>query len=533
MTLTDALTVRGNRRRVAQLVLVTVTVLLSVAVVGAVAGAGAATSPGEPGPIAPPGADPDGRTTVEDEYTPEPHSATPTATPSRTATATSDSQSTPEETPTATGGSPPTSGSGNGGGMLGVDIDLRGFFEWAIGWIADGLTGIVDTVLSSLLGPIVGTPAPTSDNGWFVFGTPADQPWAGLYDEVYVRFVVPLTGATVVTALAYVGIRAGGTRRGETRRLLGRLSVAFIAMLFWFPLASGALQLFDAIGVVIATGGESSTAAIVNDLGDALKVGGSGVVLLLVVYAVETTLVLLAAVAYAVRWLALIVLTLTMPLLAAMWALDTWPLSPLASIARRAATIYPGLLVAGLPAAFLVRIAVVADFDFGFGGAFGVLASAALIPTAAAASAATVLWSSRQVERAATRSARASEAAARNAPDAARASRHGTGETLRGARNVHRGFTQRSAIDADGEETLWSGDSTAHRIGRRGRNAAVRSNNGLERGKQRLGEYRTARDSPEESLGAEVRSDIERAGSYARGGLGRAVRETKEKISRW
>ena len=516
------------------LVVIAVSVATALAVLGGVGVGGA--SPSGSGSLAPPEPNLSDGTHGVEETTPNltPTEASPPSGESDVGFQQPESGSTPtvtEDTPTTTPESPPSTAADDNGGV--VDIDLRGFFQWALGWLADGLLALVNDLLASLLEPIIGTPAPTSDEGWFVFETPANQPWAGLYEQVYLRFVLPLSAATVFLSVAYVGLRAGSVRIARTRRLLGRIGIATVSLFLWFPLASGALQLFDAVGVVIATGGSSSTGALARGLSDALKLGGGGAVLVLVVYAVETALVLLAAVAYAVRWFALIVLTLTMPLLAAAWALDTWPLSPLAAVARRAATVFPGLLVAGLPAAFLLRIAVVAEFDFGFGGLFGVLASAALLPTAVAASAAAVLWSHRRIDRVANRSARTAETTARKTPAATRAARRGTGETVRGARNVHRGLIQQPAIGPDGEEALWSGDSMAHRVGRRGRRAAAGSRERLKRGTHRLGEYRSAHAEPDGSVSAELRRDTIRAGSYARDGLAGAVRETKRKISRW
>lgn len=490
-------------------------------------------TPGETTPFSPPG------TSVPPERT-----ATATHTDSETTpTRDSDGAKSGAQSPTSTSengsggaasrGPTPNSGESNSGGGPVLDIDLQGFLKWALDWIAEGLLALVNGVLSAVLKPIVGTPAPTSEESWFVFGTPDNQPWSGLYEQVYLRFVLPLAAGTIFISLAYIGIRAGGTTARRTRQLLGRVALATLAVFFWFPVASGALQLADAVGVVIATGGPSSTGSLIQNFGDALKVGGGGAVLLLVIYAVETTLIVIAAVAYAIRWLALIVLTLTMPLLAAVWAVDIWPLTSLASIARRAAEVYPGLLIAGLPAAFLLRIAVVAEFRFGFGGLFAVLASAALIPAATAASAATVIWSNRRMRAITSQSARASQSAAQNAPEAARRTRTGAGETVRGARNVHRGITQRPAVTKEGEEAIWSGDSTAHRVGRRGRNAAARSGAEMERGKRKLGEYREARAADDRELSDELRSDLRHAGAQTRASIGDAARRTKEKISRW
>jgi len=556
----DALSRNEARRRTLRLALIVVCVAVALTALGT-SSAALGPHPEDAGPIAPPGPSQGGtgpgmggETGTGAETGTGTETGTTGATgessspsPQDTSTPHSESESSNQDTGTGAArsdadGSTPSEGgrsnatsppvpSSDGGGV--VDIDLRGFFEWALGQLADGLVELISGLLSTLLKPIVGTPAPTTDDGWFVFGTPANQPWTALYEQVYLRFVVPLSAASIFLAFAYVGVRTGGTPKTTTRRLLGRIGIATAALFLWFPLASGALQLFDAIGVVIATGGDSSTGALVENLDDALTIGSGGAVLVLVVYAIESTLVLLAAVAYAVRWLGLIVLTLTMPLLAAAWALDTWPLTPLAAIARRTAAMYPGLLIAGLPAAFLLRIAVAAEFNFGFGGLFGVLASAALLPAAMAASAATVLWSHRRIDRLSNRSARSAESVAQNSPAAARAAKRHTGDTVRGARNVHRGLTQRPAINADGDEELWSGDSTAHRVGRRGRTAATHSSEQVTRGKHRLSEYRTAHADPDGSVGSELRRDAARAGSYARDGITGAVRETRRKISRW
>ena len=376
--------------------------------------------------------------------------------------------------------------------------ELENFLKSVGTRIQDAILDLINEILTVVLRPIVGTPGPRPRTGWIAFSTPDNPPWPSLYDQVYLRFVVPLSIGLLFLALAYVGLRAGSLSEYQRRRLLRRILVALGAAFFWFPIASAGTQFFDALGMTIATGG-GGTGALVDDLRDALIVASGGLILALIIYAIESALILLAVLVFAARWLAIIVLTLVMPLLATLWAFEVWPLSQFAGVAQRVAALYPGLLAAGLPGAFLLRIALEADFDFGLGGILAILVAALLIPVAALAAVLTVTWSSSTIRRTARTAAFTGMAATRTVPRTPRttSTRLRTGAATRGARNVQRGFTGKwGPVRADGTLSVTPGGSPAYALGARAgqttRGIRQGTTRGVAAGTRTVGRYRSA-----------------------------------------
>lgn len=394
--------------------------------------------------------------------------------------------------------------------------ELENFFEWLGTRIHDAILDLINEILTVVLRPIVGTPGPRPRTGWVAFGTPDNPPWPSLYDQVYLRFVVPLSVGLLFLALAYVGLRAGSLSEYQRRRLLRRILIALGAAFFWFPVASAGTQFFDALGMTVATGG-GGTGALVSDLRDALVVASGGLILALIIYLVESVLTLLAVLVFVARWLAIIVLTLIMPLLATLWAFEVWPLSQFAGVAQRVAALYPGLLAAGLPGAFLLRIALEADFDFGLGGILAILVAALLIPVAALAAVLTVTWSSSSIRRTARTAAFTGMAASRAMPrtTSATSTRLRGGAATRGARNVQRGFTGKwGPVRPNGTLSVTPDGSHAYALGARAgqttRGIRQGTTRGVTAGSRTVGRYRATVRDPDQRLTTVVRRDASR-----------------------
>jgi len=196
--------------------------------------------------------------------------------------------------------------------------------------------------------------------------------------------------------------------------------------------------------------------------GSLIESGVGGLFVVLAMALVSNFLLIVAALVYGLRWLGILVLTPLMPLLGVFWALDVWPLSPASEIARRAAGIYPGLVLAGLPAAVLFRIGWQMNLTASADGLFSLFLGLVLIPAACLASIMTVYWSACGSDNC---SAGERAKRIRWLPPQQRNQAHG--KSVRGARNVHRGYAQNKAgpVTKSGQSQLGSGDSNAYTLG--------------------------------------------------------------------
>jgi hypothetical protein len=380
--------------------------------------------------------------------------------------------------------------------------------------IKEALLGFANDIFEALLNPIVGVPAPESNSRYIVVGTPDNAPWQSLYADFYLQYILPLTIMLLIVGLAYIGLRSGSISPYRRKRLLRRIGLVFMGSFVWFPLVSIPLQFVNAIGLTLAP---------INDMsagfGSLVESAVGGLFVVLAMALVSNFLLIVAGIVYALRWLGILVLTPLMPLLGVFWALDVWPLSPASEIARRAAGIYPGLVLAGLPAAVLFRIGWQMDLTASASGIFSLFLGLVLIPAACIASIMTVYWSAPAVQTIARRGATHTNPAA-----AASAVKTGTGKTVRGARNVHRGYAQNShgPVTKSGQTQLGSGDSNAYTLG-----ASTQSAKGHAR------RYNNLRQSKTGRMRDKAKVDASHATQAAKARSKQAFRNTKEKVSRW
>jgi len=382
--------------------------------------------------------------------------------------------------------------------------------------IKDGLLGLAEDIFQALLQPIVGVPAPESNSRYIVVGAPSNDPWQSIYQNFYLPYVLPLTVMLLVISLAFIGFRAGSISEYRRKRLLRRIGIVFMGSFVWFPLISIPLQFVNSIGMTLAPIEQMS-----SGFGGIAKAGLGGLIAVLVMVFVENLLLLVAAVVYGLRWLGVIVLTPPMPLLGVLWAVDVWPVNSLSNIARRGASIYPGLIIAGIPAAVLFRLGWQTDPASGLSELFALVLGLSLIPAACIASILTVYWSAPTLQRIAHSGAGAT---AKGAPRAKNAAKKGTGKSVRGARNVHRGYAQngRGPVTKSGQTQLGSGDSKAYKLG-----SSAQST------KDHAGRYNNLRKSSTGRMRDKVKEDASQATRATKARSKQAFRSTKNKVSRW
>ncbi|TMT80240.1 hypothetical protein E2L06_18475 [Haloterrigena sp. H1] len=395
--------------------------------------------------------------------------------------------------------------------------EVKGAIEDVVEDMTEMLLGLMNTIYEGILSPIVGVPAPTSDSGYMVIGTPDNEPWASIYQDVYLKYVMPLTIMILIVAFAFIGLRAGSISEYRRKRLLRRLGLVFMATFVWFPLASIPLQFIDAVGMTIAPI-DDMTANFEGLIKGAL--GGIFAILAMVV--LSNVALVVAGFIVAFREIGILVLTPVMPLLGVLWALEIWPFTPASNMARRVAGIYPGLVLAGLPAAVLFRIGWAIDLNTTFEGIYSVFVGLALIPAAIIAMVMTVYWSSPAMRTIAQKGATATNPAAAKA-GAAKAKRT-SGKAVRGARNVHRGYADNriGSVTKSGQTTLGTGDSKAYKLG-----SSARST------KEHAGRYNNLRKSRTGRMRDKAADDARNATQKASTRAKRGLKNTKEKVSRW
>lgn len=380
--------------------------------------------------------------------------------------------------------------------------------------IKEALLGFANDIFEALLNPIVGVPAPKSNSRYIVVGSPDNAPWQSLYADFYLQYILPLTIMLLVVGLAYIGLRSGSISNYRRKRLLRRIGLVFMGSFVWFPLVSIPLQFVNAVGLTLAP---------INDMsagfGSLVESAVGGLFVVLAMAIISNFLLIVAGLVYGLRWLGILVLTPLMPLLGVFWALDVWPLSPASEIARRAAGIYPGLVLAGLPAAVLFRIGWQMDLTASASGIFSLFLGLVLIPAACIASIMTVYWSAPAIQTIARRGATHTNPAA-----VASGAKKGTGKSVRGARNVHRGYAQNGhgPVTKSGQTQLGSGDSNAYKLGSSAQSA-----------KGHAGRYNNLRQSKTGRMRDKAKEDASRASQAAKARSKQAFRNTKEKVSRW
>jgi len=192
-----------------------------------------------------------------------------------------------------------------------------------------------------------------------------------------------------------------------------------------------------------------------------------------------------------------------------------WPLSPASEIARRAAGIYPGLVLAGLPAAVLFRIGWQMNLTASADGLFSLFLGLVLIPAACLASIMTVYWSAPAVQTI------ARQGSAQNESGGCRLSseiRHG--KICSWCPERASGYAQNKAgpVTKSGQSQLGSGDSNAYTLGSSAQSA-----------KGHAGRYNNLRQSKTGRMRDKAKEDARRTSQAAKARSKQAFKNTKRR----
>jgi len=237
-------------------------------------------------------------------------------------------------------------------------------------------------LMKAMLIPVIGLPVMDGESTqWFVFSAASNQPWNALVGQgdgtlgvmpaqvgMYWEVVVPLSLMVLIIATAFVSIRAGTMSRVAVQKQFRRIGVGFLTCFFWLPIASLALRFFHEITLFIAVPGDPSgqvvglVSLVSSSIVTLLTIGVGGVALAIFAGPVIAIILLVAVLAaltvVVMRWVLVVMITVSMPLVIAFWAVNAWPLNHFSRLASKVTSVYVGLLVSGLPSAVLIRILI-------------------------------------------------------------------------------------------------------------------------------------------------------------------------------
>lgn len=274
---------------------------------------------------------------------------------------------------------------------------IEGFFNL----VQSGLDSFFEGFFEALLTPLVGTPAlkgeTTAGPLSLAFRRGSNAPWDGLIQGLYFEGILGLALGIQFITLAAVGLRYKSMDPVVRKQVGRRVGWAFLAIFLWLPAASLATQFFNIIGrqLLFASYSPADAADTITSFGTitSLSFGAATVLMFVAVYVYLKALFITVA-----RWIIVILLTLTMPLIAAFWPLEAWPFNRFAGTAKQVAGAYPGALAAGIPPAVLIRISLEVE-SFGLPGALTPLVAVVTLYLAAKSQKELIARSSRAAMR--------------------------------------------------------------------------------------------------------------------------------------
>ena len=262
---------------------------------------------------------------------------------------------------------PRDSGGGGGGGLFDVGEQVG---EIAVA-IRDALQSMAEWAFDAAIELIVGTGAPDR-----IVGPPTNEPWLTLYNYAQgeVATIAMILFAFVIVALAAAGTFAGILSTYQTKQLFWRAGLALVFSFFWWPIGAAALQTMDWLATTIAPDGADFTSTIEGAIAG---VAGTAIGAA-VIHTISTGAILLLALLYAARWVALAGLLVFIPILVMLWVVDASVFSRVSNLASGFMSMFVPLLLMPLPTAMLMQVALLM-FSAAASGNAGILGGPVLL----------------------------------------------------------------------------------------------------------------------------------------------------------
>ncbi|ODR80869.1 hypothetical protein BG842_02605 [Haladaptatus sp. W1] len=275
----------------------------------------------------------------------------------------------------ANGSHAPGSGSSGSGGFGGFMPDIPGPKETAKiainflagTWLVEQITTAIEEFINAFTGFIVGTPFPTNDGYLGILGYPVENQnpnWNDIFWQLYVPFV----GSTSMVLLVLnhwfsaIKVTAPGIGRDlDGGNLLIKTTAGGMFIGLWWQIGTAIARLNNAFATTLAPSG----AEMATTLNGLAKLASGGILTIILTQGASLSEIFALAIMFGTRHALLILYQVCMPILVIM-AL-TAPAEWIRGFFARLAWHYLTLLILVFPAAFLLRLGLIIDFDFGFG----------------------------------------------------------------------------------------------------------------------------------------------------------------------
>lgn len=241
---------------------------------------------------------------------------------------------------------------------------------------------LLGSLMKAMLVPVIGLPVIDGETTqWITFSAASNQPWNALIGQdgagtigvipndpgMYWTTIVPVSIMILVLATAFISVRAGTMSKVAVQKQFRRIGVGFLTCFFWLPIASLLLRFFHELTLFIAVPGDPSgevvgLVSLFDGIVNTLTLGVGGLAIAIFAGPVIAIILLVAVIAaltvVVMRWVLVVMVTVSMPLVIAFWAVNAWPLNHFSRLASKVTSVYVGLLVSGLPSAVLIRILI-------------------------------------------------------------------------------------------------------------------------------------------------------------------------------
>jgi hypothetical protein len=257
-------------------------------------------------------------------------------------------------------------------------------------------------------------------------------------------------------------------------KLKRRAFTGLLGILSWWWMDAFARQFTNEVAIFLSP--DLSSISIFQTL----SFGSIGAIITAITYSVDFFLLAVVILVYFIREVVLYLLTLSMPILIALWIPGVGPFTLVSDFAKRIAGFYVPFLFMTVPVAMLFRLGQILGENFGFSAqGLGLWLTALIIPIVAIVSPFVLFWQAGSIFfMAQSASHHASGRRARSRLGKTRD--YGESAVHRG-RNFVRGTRGQAAVKRDGQAVFGSGSSRAHAAGSRLNDTGSRLRGALQR----------------------------------------------------
>ena len=267
------------------------------------------------------------------------------------------------------------SGGSGGGGLFGFNM-TQDVIHPTLNTTKQGLKGGMMFALNHSMEVTVGTPVPEDeDNNGIVF-IPTNDGWSNMYHQYFIPYIFPLALVLALASMiAKCGMMPWRALRNPTYSQ-SQAFVGFVLTLFAIAFTVPIISLMHTFIDVLATNVAPSPKELTQSTEGMMNLGSGAIFAVLGAVVIGFTEALGLAFIYALRYGALFVIPWFLPLLVAL-AYNA-PHKRLSGFASEMIWQYIGLLIQAFPVALLLRAAYTLQWDFGYGGFIGMLASGSI-----------------------------------------------------------------------------------------------------------------------------------------------------------